>query len=155
MFSLLSGTQALRFPYFPAHWSYVFPTFRNAGLTFSLLSGKPARRFPYFLNCRIYVFPTFWNTGHTFAHGKLTQTYIFCNVCVNLSCVCCNITFIAATLPTSAATSFQLLLLSLIQNLGSGMASESARFSFTSLLTGGTFRPDSARSLFGSLLPVK
>ena len=28
-------------------------------------------------------------------------------------------------------------------------------FSFTSLLTGGTFRPDSARSHFGSFLPVK
>ena len=40
---------------------------------------------------------------------------------------------------------FQLPLLPLIQNLGFGMASESARFFFTSLLTGGTFRPDPAR----------
>ena len=36
---------------------------------------------------------------------------------------------------------FQLPLLALIQNLGFGMASEYARFSFTSLLTGSTFRP--------------
>ena len=50
---------------------------------------------------------------------------------------------------------FQLPLLPLIQNLGFGMASESARFSFTSLLTGGTFRPDPARPHFGSLPPVK
>ena len=50
---------------------------------------------------------------------------------------------------------FQLLLLPLIQNLGFGMASESARFSFTSFLTGGTFLPDPARPYFGSLPPVK
>ena len=48
---------------------------------------------------------------------------------------------------------FQLSLLPLIQNLGFGMASESARFSFTSLLTGSTFRPDPARPHFGSLPP--
>ena len=40
---------------------------------------------------------------------------------------------------------FQLPLLPLIQNLGFGMASETARFFFTSLLTGSTFRPDLAR----------
>ena len=50
---------------------------------------------------------------------------------------------------------FQLLLLPLIQNLGFGMASESARFSFTFFLTRGTFLPDPARPHFGSLPPVK
>ena len=45
-----------------------------------------------------------WFSNRKFAHGKLTQTYICCNVCVNLSCVCGSIKFIAATLPTSAAT---------------------------------------------------
>ena len=42
--------------------------------------------------------------NRTFAHGKLTQVYICCNVCINLSCVCCNIKFTAAIFPISAAT---------------------------------------------------
>ncbi len=56
---------------------------------------------------------------------------------------------------------FQLLLLPFVPttvaaidpNLGFGMASESARFSFTSLLTGSTFRQDPARPHFQASQP--